>query len=208
MRICVISDTHGFHASLKPPRADLLLCAGDVSLSGGREEIAAFAAWWRALDYPRKLLIAGNHDWLFQRQPRRARELFAPGEYLQDSEARVGRLRVWGSPWQPWFMDWAFNLKRGTELKAKWDLIPDGVDILLTHGPPRGFGDLTRRGPRAGCRELLQAVAKRVRPRWHVFGHIHEAYGVFKAGSTTFINASICDFWYRPAHRPVVFEAG
>ena len=206
MRICVISDTHGLHAGLKLPAADLLLCAGDVSLSGGRDEIVDFAAWWKKLSYPRKLFIAGNHDWLFQLHPREARDIFPKGEYLQDSEARVGRLRIWGSPWQPWFMDWAFNLKRGPALQAKWDRIPEGIDILLTHGPPWKRADLTRRGVRAGCRDLLRAVQRRVKPRWHVFGHIHESYGVMEEAGTTFINASICDFWYRPVHRPLVFE--
>lgn len=86
----------------------------------------------------------------------------------------VEGLRIYGSPWQPEYGNWAFNLDRGAPLKAKWDLIPEGVDILITHGPPKGFGGQTREGD-VGCDDLLEAV-NRVKPLIHVFGHIHEGY--------------------------------
>lgn len=75
---------------------------------------------------------------------------------------------------QPEFGGWAFNLERGQSCQDKWDLIPSDVDILVTHGPPIGHGDLCRGGGRAGCVQLLQTVQERVRPKYHVFGHIHE----------------------------------
>jgi hypothetical protein len=119
-------------------------------------------------------------------------------------------LRLWGSPWQPRFFDWAFNLDRGEPLRRVWEKIPPQTDILLTHGPPYGILDATFRGQLVGCEELLEAVA-RVRPRLHVFGHIHEAHGVkehrWDDGRTTvFVNASSCALSHWPAHPPVVID--
>ena len=79
-----------------------------------------------------------------------------------------------GTPWQPEFGGWAFNLKRGEECVKKWNLIPEDTDVLITHGPPLGFGDLCSTGIRAGCVDLLQSVQNRVKPKYHVYGHIHE----------------------------------
>jgi len=206
VRLCVIADTHGFHDRLAVPEADLLIHAGDMTMSGTREEVADFSRWWNALPHPHKVVIAGNHDWLFQREPDLARSFLKGCVYLEDSEATVLGLRIYGSPWQPWFLDWAFNLRRGPEIRAKWDLIPKGVDLLLTHGPPLGRGDRTARGEPAGCRDLLDAVRGRVRPRWHVFGHIHEGYGITQDRRTTFVNASVCDRAYEPVNEPVLLE--
>ena len=79
-----------------------------------------------------------------------------------------------GTPWQPEFGGWAFNLKRGEECLRKWNLIPEDTDVLITHSPPLGFGDLCSTGIRAGCVDLLQSVQNRVKPKYHVYGHIHE----------------------------------
>jgi predicted phosphodiesterase len=116
-------------------------------------------------------------------------------------------LRVWGSPWQPEFCDWAFNLNRGAECREKWDLIPEEVDILITHGPPARFGDLCENGLNAGCLDLLHTIQRRVRPQLHVSGHIHEGYGVAcdKQG-ITYVNASTCTYRYRPTNPAIVVE--
>lgn len=206
MKICVIADTHGFHDRIAVPEADLLIHAGDVSMSGSAPELADFARWWNALPHPGKVLIAGNHDWLFQREPELARSWFKGCAYLEDSQAVVLGLRIWGSPWQPWFLDWAFNLRRGPELRAKWDLIPEGVDILVTHGPPLGHGDRTARGELVGCQDLLDAIRDRVRPRWHLCGHIHEGYGMTESCGTAFVNASVCTRFYEPVNQPVLLQ--
>lgn len=100
--------------------------------------------------------------------------------YLEDSGTKVGGLNIYGSPWQPVFCDWAFNLERGDPLRAVWKKIPDGTDILITHGPPIGHGDILKGGSeRSGCVDLLMEIQKRVRPKYHIFGHIHEGYGYF-----------------------------
>ncbi|CAG0920542.1 unnamed protein product [Notodromas monacha] len=107
---------------------------------------------------------------------------------------------------RPDFCGWAFNLPRGQALLDKWNKIPEGIDILLSHTPPVGHGDHTITGIRAGCVELLNSVQKRIRPRYHVFGHIHEGYGITSDGTTIFINASTCNTGYKPHNLPIVFD--
>ncbi len=127
-------------------------------------------------------------------------------DYLEDSATRVLGLNVYGTPWQPEFGGWAFNLPRGRACLDKWDLIPDATDVLITHTPPLGFGDRCCTGVRAGCAELLTTVQKRVRPKYHVYGHIHEGYGLRSDGRTVYVNASTCDINYAPNNRPIVFD--
>jgi Icc-related predicted phosphoesterase len=117
----------------------------------------------------------------------------------------VAGLRFWGAPWQPWFLDWAFNLPRGEALRSKWALAPSGVDVLLTHGPPHGILDRTATGDQAGC-EALRAAVRRVRPRLHVFGHIHDGHGWTREDGMLFVNASICTVAYAPTNRAVVVD--
>jgi calcineurin-like phosphoesterase family protein len=204
VRIVCVSDTH--LRGLSVPDGDVLLHAGDLTMGGQPREVAEAADFLRALPHRHKVVIAGNHDFLFQDEPAAARRLMDGLVYLEDSEATVAGLRIWGSPWQPWFYDWAFNLRRGAPIRAKWDLVPAGIDVLLTHGPPAGHGDRTARGEAVGCADLRAAV-RRVRPRWHVFGHIHEGHGTTEEDGTTFVNASVCDVRYRPVNPPIVLEA-
>jgi len=126
--------------------------------------------------------------------------------YLQDSTTQIYGLKIYGTPWQPEFCGWAFNLPRGQECLNKWDKIPDDTDILISHTPPVGYGDLCCTGVRAGCVELLSTVRLRVRPKYHIYGHIHEGYGVRSDGKVIFINASTCDINYMPTNKPIVFD--
>ena len=107
-------------------------------------------------------------------------------------------VNIYGSPWQPEFYDWAFNLpKNGEELKSKWDYIPGNTDILITHGPAYGFlDDVTgRRGQHLGC-ELLRDKVLEIKPKIHVCGHIHTGWGHYFDGHTHFFNASVLDERY------------
>ncbi len=205
MRIVAISDTHALHRSVDIPPGDVLVHAGDITGHGAIDEVRGFNTFLATLPHPHKIVIAGNHDFCFEKDPVASRAELTNGIYLQDEAVEIGGIRFYGSPWQPWFFDWAFNLQRGAEIRAKWDLIPSDTDVLITHGPPRGHGDMTCRGEAAGCDDLLEAV-ERVQPRVHIFGHIHEGAGVTLNGRTTFINASICDLAYRPVNAPVVYE--
>jgi hypothetical protein len=117
-------------------------------------------------------------------------------EYLCCSGTQVGGVRVWGAPWVP-TCGGVFTKRRGEPLQAVWAQVPADVDVLLTHGPPLGHGDVVRGRGRCvqhvGCVDLLAAVVTRVRPRYHIFGHIHEGYGVTTDGHTTFVNAAACN---------------
>jgi Icc-related predicted phosphoesterase len=205
MRCVVLSDTHGLHDHVDVPDGDVLIHAGDLTNRGDLEDVARFDAFLAGLPHRHKIVVAGNHDFCFENRRQEARQLLRHAVYLEDEALTLDGVRFWGSPWQPWFYDWAFNLERGPEIRAKWDLIPAGTDVLITHGPPLGHGDLTSRGERAGCADLFDRVGE-LRPKYHLFGHIHEGYGVTRDGDTTFVNASICDLGYRPVQAPVVIE--
>ena len=125
--------------------------------------------------------------------------------YLNDSGLELEGLSFWGSPITPTFFNWAFNRDRGEPIRRHWDLIPEGVDILLTHGPPYGIRDLNFQGILTGCEELNQKIWE-LRPKLHVFGHIHEAYGVTEVEGTQFVNAAIVDLANKPVNQPVVIE--
>lgn len=200
-----LSDTHGRHAELDVPDGDVLVLAGDVTRRGRPEELEDLDAWLAELPHPHRILVAGNHDFLFETDPPRARALIRHATYLQDAGTTVCGLRIWGSPWQPVFFDWAFNLPRGEALRRVWEGVPDGLDVLVTHTPPRGVLDRTSRGQDVGCDDLLEAVA-RARPRLHVFGHIHEDAGRVERDGTIFVNASSCTLSYVPSNPPIVVD--
>jgi predicted phosphodiesterase len=205
MKIVLISDTHGSHEGLTVPSGDLLIHAGDMTRSGALGELEAFAGWLRTLPHPHKLLIAGNHDFCCERQPEASRAVLAEFTYLLDEAVAIEGIRFYGSPWTPLFFDWAFQQPRGPKLGAIWSRIPAGTEVLITHGPPQGILDWTVSGDRAGC-EALAAVVVKVAPRYHIFGHIHEAVGQEQHGATMYINASSVDLEYRPVNPPVVIE--
>jgi len=187
--VCV-SDTHGRHRDLAVPPGDVFLFAGDLSNHGQPHDVTEFDAWLGTLPHPHKVVICGNHDFHFERDPADARRRITNAFYLQDSGVEIAGLKVWGSPWQPRFFDWAFNLDRGPDLAAKWALIPDDTAVLITHGPPAGILDKPRSGGAVGCVDLLYRVEE-LKPKLHLFGHIHEAAGVVETPDTLFVNASI-----------------
>jgi Icc-related predicted phosphoesterase len=208
MKIVAVSDLHG-ELPVIPP-CDLLLLAGD--LCPLRDHGSARQAEWLDNDFRRWLEaaparqvigVAGNHDFIFQHDPDWVpRDL--PWAYLQDSGTTWEGLRIWGSPWQPWFFDWAFNLYE-PDLVAKWALIPEGTDILVLHGPPHGYGDGVPRGggvvEHTGSPSLLERL-RLVQPRLVVFGHIHEGRGQWRLGRTTLANVTLVDERYEAVHPP------
>lgn len=206
MKIVAVSDTHSKVPVDGIPPGDVLVHAGDLTRRGSLEEIAAVGTWLRSLPHPRIVVIAGNHDFAFQRSPVEARRALGDGiEYLEDTGVEIDGVAFWGSPWQPWFHDWAFNLPRGPQLAEKWSLIPPGTHVLVTHGPPHGILDRTASGEQAGCRELAERV-RAIRPAVHVFGHIHEGSGTAREADTLFVNASICDLRYAPINPARVID--
>lgn len=191
-----MADTHGFHSALQVPDAEVLIHAGDLTRTGTRPEVEEAVQWLASLPHRHKVLVAGNHDFFFESEPEAAAKIVRDAgiHYLLDSEVTLDGLRIWGSPWQPRFFDWAFNLDRGDPLEEKWRLIPEGIDVLVTHGPPADHGDRCYDGRRVGCDRLL-AHLSRVKPKLHFFGHIHEDRGEWQVGPTRVINCttSECD---------------
>jgi len=225
-RFACFSDTHGQHGRIPAEHlveADVLLHAGDFSNTGEVEQVRDFAKWLKAYPAVHKVVIAGNHDVTFQpdyyarawsryhakpydcEEARGALSDSGSCVYLEDESAEVLGYRIYGSPWQPEFCDWAFNLPLGAACREAWAKIPAEVDILITHGPPRGKGDLCSHGAEVGCEDLLRAIRERAVPV-SLAGHIHEGYGARAEGATLFVNASTCTLAYNPINPPIVFD--
>jgi Icc-related predicted phosphoesterase len=221
MRITFISDTHTKHNKVAPllPGGDLLIHAGDFMNSGYHyREAWEFVEWFDSIkNYDNMVFIAGNHDRLFEYSPEKASEItnsFKYATYLQDSWVKVGSdmdslIKIYGSPWQPEFYDWAFNLPRnGEDLREKWFWIPNDTDILITHGPPQTKLDTSGapwNTPLLGC-ELLMERVKELKPKIHVFGHIHGGYGYVFDGNTHYFNASVLNERYEVANKPMTID--
>jgi Icc-related predicted phosphoesterase len=208
-RITCISDTHGRHAKIGTLKeCDILIHAGDVTYDGGSESLKEFLVWFESQPAKHKCFVAGNHDWVFEHAPKAARRLikkYAPSvTYLEDDWARFDGIRVYGSPVQPEFLNWAFNRKRGADIKKHWDRIQRDTDILVTHGPAFGVLDTCegRRGENLGCEELAKAI-DRIKPKVHCFGHIHTGYGILEKNGTISVNASLLNEEYAMVHDPV-----
>jgi len=207
MKICCLSDLHGHFPDV--PDCYLLLLAGDYAPAWKHHPVRfhseRLVPW--VFDCRQRMevvAVAGNHDLLFEEHPQYATN--ASWKYLHDSGCEVGGLKIWGSPWQPTFgQGWAFNLDE-SQLADKWALIPDDTDILLLHGPPRGYGDYSPFGnEHCGSPSLLQRIVE-IKPRLVVSGHIHSGNGVRHLGRTTIVNASYVNEQYRPAFPPLVIE--
>ena len=218
MRITFISDTHNKHNQVTHslPGGDLLIHAGDSTGRGYQKEITNFLNWYNSLDnYTHKIFIAGNHDWGFQESPDMCRELlklYPKVTYLQDNLEVIGvdyesGVKIYGSPWQPEFYNWAFNLPRmGDELKEKWNDVSANTDILITHGPAWGHLDTVKgQSVPLGC-ELLTERIDELKPKIHVCGHIHTGYGYKFDGTTHFFNASVLDESYYYTQKPITVD--
>lgn len=229
--IDLLSDTHDRHEQFKCEGGDILLHAGDITGRGGPTEIMDFLEWYAEQKYEHKIMIPGNHDFGLERDFEFWKEKAAALgiTMLNDSGIIIKsmtdpdlNMKIWGSPVQPWFHNWAYNRHRTQEaatehypwIKPHWDLIPVDTEILVTHGPPHGILDQVNNrlrndydpkkdgssGLRVGCEELLKKINE-TNVKLHVFGHIHEGRGFHYEGDRTFVNASSLDRSYYPADK-------
>ena len=208
LTLVFISDTHGKHNEINVPDGDILIFCGDMCPRGELSDVRDFSQFLKKLPHKYKVVIAGNHDKPFENDRRtQAEELITStgAIYLNDSGVEIEKIKIWGSPIQPWFYDWAFNKQRGKEIKRHWDMIPSDTNLLITHGPPYGILDQTNRGEKTGCKDLFNKV-KEIKPKVHAFGHIHEGYGKVTKNKTTFINASNLNLKYQATNPPIVLK--
>jgi Icc-related predicted phosphoesterase len=205
MRIVCISDTHNKHDKLKLPKGDILVHAGDFTMKGSIAEIGAFNYWLKEQDFKYKIVIAGNHDFLFESNSLLAQTLLTNCIYLENTGTYIEGVKFWGSPVTPRFHDWAFNAERGKHISFFWDLIDKDTDFLITHGPPYGIMDRTFRGEDVGC-EMLTEKIRNLNIKYHLFGHIHESYGIKNINGTTFINACSLNRKYEIENEPIIID--
>jgi Icc-related predicted phosphoesterase len=200
MRILHLSDTHNQHHTLcKLPEADIIVHSGDVSWAGTGKEVVDFVEWFGSLDYKYKIFIAGNHDYCLEGKNMETIQRFLHGNcfYLCNSGITIEGVKFWGVPF--FFSDDVNGYY--PQMIAQ---IPVETDILITHRPPFGILD-TANNRTYGCFDLLQTVL-RISPRYHLFGHIHDVYGVEKSHVTTFVNASVVNEKYQLLNNPFVFD--
>ncbi len=186
---------------LKIPDGDVLIHAGDFTDWGALYDVVDISEWFNAQPHECKILIAGNHDICFQSKPEMSKAALRRScHYLENQELIFDGVKFFGSPYTPPFAG-AFQMNPSLKLEGEeyWDIIPDDTDVLITHGPPEGILDTTigfgqtyridEDVEHCGCPILLNRVVK-IKPKLHVFGHVHEAYGVKKAYGCTFVNAA------------------
>lgn len=210
-----ISDLHGYYPKLDG--GDLLIVAGDLTANHYLKEFHAFNKWIDIQKYKKKIVVAGNHDTFLVPRYENELDMLLDGknwyyDYLFDSGCEFAGLKIWGSPWTLKFRGMnpdcmAFTCDTEEELAEKWALIPDDIDILITHGPPYGIFDKSIDGKKCGSQSLYDRI-KKIRPKFHFYGHIHEGYyqlgGTFIDGSSIqCYNCSIVNERYEHVNKPV-----
>lgn len=132
--------------------------------------------------------------------------------YLNEESTEAFGLKIYGTPIQPWFHDWAFNRMRGEDIQQHWDKIPEDTDVLVVHGPPYMILDHLHpqyqrynENPNVGCENLREKIFD-IKPKLVVFGHIHEGYGSREIDGITFVNASCLNENYKPMNPPQFVE--
>lgn len=201
-----MSDLHGTLPPSKDlPKCDLVLIGGDITRGHGPLDQSVwlhkeFKPWLTNLQTNKIIGVAGNHDFIWEKSPHLVPSM--PWTYLQDSETEFKEWKIYGTPWQPRFYDWAFNMDE-PNLKKRWDLIPDDTDILVLHGPPKGFGDWVERDKTHTGSPSLTEKIKEIKPKLVIYGHIHPGYGVYELPGITMVNASILDDRYKWVNDPV-----
>jgi Icc-related predicted phosphoesterase len=205
LRLVLLSDTHEIHREVDVPDGDIFIHAGDFTMfSESMEAVVDFNDWLGELPHRHKIVVPGNHEYFLEADPSE-RLMLDNAVVLINEGTEIEGLRIWGSPVTPLYGG-AFGLSSAKDRKRLYAQIPQDINVLITHGPPFGILDTAPiSGLHEGCRELLDAVDL-VRPKLHVFGHIHTAYGVFRTEHTTFVNASRLGLDNDPDKAPFVFE--
>lgn len=214
MKVVCLSDTHSNHWRLPaPPPGDVLVHAGDFTRNGSQKEILDFNDWLGTQDHAYKVVVPGNHEIGFHESWWTARAMLTNADFvLKDEGCEIMGKKLWGSPWTPEFGGWAFGYSP-REGELRWSQIPEGLDLLITHGPPLGIFDAVydrqmKKHVNIGCKHLRREVLERAKPRYHVFGHNHEGYGRDTFNGVVCVNVAQLDERYQPGEgrAPVILE--
>lgn len=223
MKVCHISDTHDVHQDLSmivPNDTELLLFTGDLTYRGADWEIDLLLKQFRKLSarVPNIVGILGNHEVGCQGKEVGLKERFKEvGVILLHNEAtEVNGIKIYGSPYTPWFFGWAYQYENARFAKQYageymptaeeiWNKVPEDTQILLSHGPPQFILDTCRDGS-VGCAALRRRIEVTPSIKYSMFGHIHEGYGVTEVGGVTYSNASIMTGKYKFVNKPNIFE--
>jgi Icc-related predicted phosphoesterase len=222
MKIACISDTHCQLEKVEVPPCDIIVHTGDLTYKGEIPEITT------ELDKLKEkkeqsgaravFLTPGNHDWGFQYHPQMFKDICSSkGITLLNHElVEFEGLKIFGSPYQPFFCDWAFNVDRGEPLARLWAQIPNDVQILLTHGPAHMILDKIpdkyvkpgsiNKTVNVGCEALKRRLEHLRELKLHVCGHIHDSYGQVQVYGVKHINASICTEKYKPTNKAILVD--
>ena len=210
MRIVCAGCSHGRHSQLVVPEGNTLIHTGDYSRRGDKWDAIDFLKWLESQPHRHKIFVDGNHDGYSEDCPDGMRSLIAEHapscHYLNDSGVTLDGVRFWGSPVTTFFLDWWWNRKRGPEIRAHWDLIPDDTQVLVTHGPAYGHLDLVSaeyvengRDRHQGCADLKTTIETRLsKLKCHAFSHLHSQGNQTEVvDGITYINASVVGEDYR-----------
>lgn len=221
MKICAISDLHGFLPELKP--CDLVIICGDsipleFQMSSRRTKkwySNTFAEWANNLSCEKVIFIAGNHDMYLEFHTELYEKLFSKNNkitYLCNSEYDYHGYKIYGTPCCQVFGNWAFMFSDDI-LKNKFKNIPKNLDILITHDAPYGVSDILLQkeykwctGEHIGNKILTEAILEK-EPKIVLHGHLHSTNHEFESlGKSKVINCSIKDEFYNPIYEPLYFE--
>ncbi len=205
-KIVIISDTHRAEHEVKLPEGDILIHAGDFDMNSPMD-LDYINEWFAKQPFKHKIFIGGNHDFFLEKlyranlKPNISEDII----YLCNSSVEIEGIKIWGSPFSPIFYNWAF-MGNVDELREIWSTIPSDTDIVITHCPAFGINDQVKDGfISVGCPALRDKL-KEIKPKYHICGHIHEAYGVYQDEHTTYINASLLDEYYAMVNEPVEID--
>mmetsp|Transcript_22969 Transcript_22969/g.23619 ORF Transcript_22969/g.23619 Transcript_22969/m.23619 type:complete len:274 (+) Transcript_22969:27-848(+) len=208
IRVVMISDTHNDHRSLIIPPGDILIHAGDWTCYGNIEHTTDFNEWLGTLPHQYKIVVNGNHEsnavW-----KRQTSSLLSNATFLQENSITLNinqrDIKIYGSNFY-WPMKNTNN--------PNFDMIPLDTDILIVHGPAKGFVD----GGGKGCPSLRQKCLELAfgrsdlnipsgKLRLVVCGHIHYGYGIDDGiPGLYFVNASMCRSSRKVENEPLILD--
>lgn len=222
MKIVAISDSHNRYEQLTIPECDLLISCGDYSMNGHLWEVIRFHKWLNKQPAKHIISVQGNHEQGvekdFSLSKNTALEECPRVHFIDEGYVEIEGIKIWCSAITPFFCNWAWNRRRGEEIKSHWDKIPLDIDILVTHGPPYMIGDMIRHEhfdengvsswieQFVGCVDLSNKIKELTNLRLHFFGHVHPGYGHTHKNGVDYYNCSVVNHKYQIWHPPTVVE--